>query len=449
MLVRGPDGHMRQQSDKLAQLPDIIRRLDPKLDCWISQGEFFKRNRQLVNLWRMPLAYIDLDTYNVENLKRRPPEFLLACLLQKCEASGLPEPSLVVYSGRGLQVKWLFVKPVPRNALPRWQALQNELCRRLSNLGADPKALDASRVLRVVETVNTKNFELVRLIHQAATPATGGVRVQSGLVAYDFDLLMDTVMPMARTQLEALEENRQEQRAVWADEKAAREVRKARLVTLQGGKDQGERRNNNLRPFIPSELAWARLADIRKLAELRGWHNGAPAGERNLPLFLSACFLAQAVVVPRMREEITALAREFAPTWTAAETQSCVATVLARAELASRGEVITVDGRTVDPRYRWRNDTLIERLKITPEEERELSTIISPTEARRRDADRKRVARARAHEEGLAMTRAAWLAGHEHKRASARLMRATGTSWGVIATALGYSSADAARMASK
>ena len=84
MLVRGPHGHMRQQSDKLAQLPDIIRRLDPKLDCWISQGEFFKRNRQLVNLWRMPLAYIDLDTYNVEHLKRRPPEFLLACLLQKC-----------------------------------------------------------------------------------------------------------------------------------------------------------------------------------------------------------------------------------------------------------------------------------------------------------------------------------------------------------------------------
>lgn len=449
MLVRGPNGVMRQQSGNLAQLPDIIRRLDPTLDCWISQGEFFRRNRRLVNLWRMPLAYIDLDTYNVERLKGRPPEFLLACLLQKCEDSGLPEPSLVIYSGRGLQVKWVFAKPVPRSALPRWQALQNELCRRLSDLGADPKALDASRVLRVVETVNTKNSELVRLVHQAATPAMGGVRAQSGLVAYNFDVLVDTVMPMARASLDALKVSREDQRVLWLAEKATPEARKGQLVALRGGKDHGSGDKSNLRPFIPSELSWARLADIRKLGELRGWHDGAPAGERDLPLFLSACFLAQAVVVPRLREEITALAREFAPTWTTAEAHSCVTSVLARAESASRGEVITIDGRTVDPRYRWRNGTLIERLKITPEEERQLATIISPAEARRRDAERKRLARAQAHEAGLAMTRAVWLASHEQKRTSVRLLRAAGKSWAVIATEVGYSSADAARMASK
>lgn len=449
MLVRGRDGAMRQRSEKLEHLPQIIHRLDPTLDCWISQGEFFKRNRQLVNLWRMPLAYIDLDTYNVPRLNGRAPEFLLACLLEKCDDSGVPQPSLVIYSGRGLQVKWLFAKPVPRRALPRWQALQNELCRRLSDLGADARALDASRVLRVVETINTKSLKLVSVVHQATTPAMGGVVVCGGLVAYDFDILFDTVMPMARAALEVLASTREEQSAIWNAEKAARATRKGQLVALQGGKVTVAKANSNLRPFVPSELAWARLADIRKLAELRGWRDGAPAGERDLPLFLATCFLAQALVVPRLNEEIAELAREFAPSWKSAEIKSCVSSVVARANAAARGEVVIFHGRALDPRYRYTNDTLIERLQITPQEERQMSTIVSKDEARRRDAGRKRLAREQARELGLAISRGAWLASHESKRTSARLLRSQGESWKSIADQIGYSSPDAARMASK
>jgi hypothetical protein len=53
------------------------------------------------------------------------------------------------------------------------------------------------------------------------------------------------------------------------------------------------------------------------------------------------------------------------------------------------------DGLVVSPRYKFRNEALIEWLEITPEEERQLKTIISGDERRRdneRDAKRSREA---------------------------------------------------------
>jgi hypothetical protein len=46
-------------------------------------------------------------------------------------------------------------------------------------------------------------------------------------------------------------------------------------------------------------------------------------------------------------------------------------------------------GLEIDPRYRLKNQTIIEALEITAEEERELKTIISDDERRRRDRERK------------------------------------------------------------
>ena len=95
----------------------------------------------------------------------------------------------------------------------------------------------------------------------------------------------------------------------------------------------------------------------------------------------------------------------------------------------------------VDPRYRWRNDTLIQRFGITPDEERRLATIVSRGEASRRHAERCRASR----EEAGAVTREVYESNAEQKRATARLMRAQGKSWAAIAAEVGYKNADAAR----
>jgi hypothetical protein len=433
LLTQSADGKRRQRSHRLQNLTQALALVDPDCDTWISQAEFFKPNRQVVSLWRLPLAFLDLDTYKVPALAGLTPQALLTSLLTACDDMMLPQPSLVVHSGRGLQVKWLFERPVSARALPRWQAVQAELFGRLMRFGADPQALDASRVLRLPETVNTRGNVRAKLIHEARTPSMGGVKLASGIVAYDFEGFAETVLPHPRVDASEAVKARVDDPAA-RDSANADRYRRYPDLTVVASRD-GKADNAARRGLVASQLAWDRIADIRRLAQLRQWATGAPEGERNLPLFLCACFLADAVIVPNLSTEIKALADELCPTWSAAQVRRCVSTVLSRADAAAKGQQLEFGGVSVDPRYRWKNTTLVERLAISPLEEREMRTIISSSEARRRDADRKNAAR-----RALGVqTQEMQSAGREQQRANARLLRSQSLSIRAIATKLGLS----------
>ncbi len=72
--------------------------------------------------------------------------------------------------------------------------------------------------------------------------------------------------------------------------------------------------------------------------------------------------------------------------------------VVERAHRAARGEKVEWMGRKVDPRYGYRNETIIDLLEITEDEQKRMRTIIGPAERRRRDRERKRRQR---REEGV------------------------------------------------
>jgi len=96
----------------------------------------------------------------VPTLAGRAPEGVLELALELLRSAGIPEPSLVICSGRGLYLVWLH-SPVGWEELVRWQDCQYRIWRVLKPLGADPKARDAARVLRVTGTTNSKNGALV------------------------------------------------------------------------------------------------------------------------------------------------------------------------------------------------------------------------------------------------------------------------------------------------
>ena len=111
----------------------------------MSQAEFFKPNRRVVNLWRLPLCFVDLDTHKTAwgCLSPEPVSLAVRMFLDN---EGIPPASLIIHSGRGLYLKWLFANALPSAALPRWNRVQRELVDRLQPFGADPNAKDASRV---------------------------------------------------------------------------------------------------------------------------------------------------------------------------------------------------------------------------------------------------------------------------------------------------------------
>lgn len=414
LLTRDAEGKTAQSSHMLRDMPRVIQLLDYRRDTWISQAEFAKQNRRAVNVLRIGLLFCDLDCYKLPGLRGASPQTMLNSLLYFCADEGLPPPSIVLYSGRGLQAKWLLDKPIPRHALPRWNSCQRYLVDKLKAVGADPAARDASRVLRLVDTVNTKSGKLVHVLH--VTEADGEP------VRYGFDYLCEHLMPFSREALAAAREARRQ----------AKEARGLRVI--DGGATAG------LKRFSGRTLAWHRLDDLRTLAAARG---GVREGERMQHLFwqLNFLLLSGATNSGQMWHEAAELARQIDPRWSYGS--DALSTLYSKAKQYESGKTVEFNGRELPALYTPKNDTLIQLFGITDAEQAGLRTIISEGVAKGRDAARKRQTRA----EAGAVPRAEYEASAEQKRATARLMRAQGASWQAVAEAVGYKDGNSARVA--
>lgn len=358
------NGDKRQSSHRLTEMPTVLNLIDKTRDTWLTQAEFIRPNRRVVNLARIGLLFADLDTYRTPWATGRTPEQLAASVLYHCAQEGIPTPSLLVFSGRGIQAKWLLDGTIPRQALPRWNACQKYLIDRLKPVGADVAAKDASRVLRLVETVNSKSGEICRVVH-----VENGADGQP--VRYNFEYMAEMLLPVARWTIEQQQQERQER------------AERRQLKLLPGAK------TDNLRGFSGRQLAWHRLEDLRKLATLRG---GINEGERMQHLFwrLNFLLLSGATHSSQMYYEAKALAGELAPAWAYRDKE--LMTLYSKAKAYEAGEKVSFGGREFAPLYTPKNDTLINLFQITDDEQAQLRTVISKDMAleRRRERDRTR-----------------------------------------------------------
>lgn len=200
-----------------------------------------------------------------------------------------------------------------------------------------------------------------------------------------------------------------------------------------------------LRQLSVKTLWWDRLADLRTLVALRSWTGRVPEGHRDAFLWVACVALCWRMPLPWVKSELHEIGLEFASSMPANERMSILTTTLARAEAAASGETIEFKGEMVDPRYRMTNQRLIELLQITPEEERQLTTIISKSTKR----DREREKKSNLRRASGVVERGTYLENAETKRAKARILKVQGKTWGEIAEELGYASADSARLSCK
>jgi len=135
-------------------------------DCYISQNSFLRPKTQdkpnggrlTTNLKHLNALYVDIDCYK----KGYTQEEVLFILENDYFGHVIPEPTFVVNSGRGLYLLWRINED--RNALPRWKKVEDYLIEQCAELGADPQARDAARILRVPFSVNSKCGEQVRIM---------------------------------------------------------------------------------------------------------------------------------------------------------------------------------------------------------------------------------------------------------------------------------------------
>lgn len=414
--LESPDD-WNQTSHSVEQLYEVLPAYAGLNDVYITQNRFYGP-RATNRIAELSALYSDLDYYNASDfaLTQMPPEAAFESASNALLKAKIPFPSLAIYTGRGLALVWRH-KPVSRNVLPKWERCQQCIFEVLEELGADPGAKDAARVMRLVGTYNSKSGGLVETI------------IENLDEVWEFADLADEILPIPQEQFE-------EQRAR-SRENGEKLPSKTSRRAFQGRQDGEE-------GFTLTTLCKSRMEDLRRLMELRGMEK-LPPGRRDEWMFVAGVSLSYLVAPEALEKKMFALGREVA-NWSEAKTRSCISTVLSRAHAAADGKTLEWQGQQRTTRYWLTNEEIIRRLRITPEEEEHLKTIISKDTRRKRDRERKERQR---RSEGVA-PRAAYLAerkeSRQHDRHTAQRLSSQGMSLRKIGSELGISHTQVKRL---
>ena len=286
-------------------------------NVYITLNTFFKPYRRLECIKELNALFIDLDYYKTKFTK----EQIIMNLEENYFNKAIPATNYILDSGRGLALIWLINK-VPSKAIPLWKAIEEYLYKQLKEFGADRQALDATRILRVPGSINSKSKTVVSIIDE-------------------YDYIYDL-----------------------------REIQKEFLPELKP-KDKKKGRPKKIN-YIYRErsLYYARIQDITKLCELREYDL---RGQREIILFLYRYYLCSFTEdVQKALEDVLELNGMFI--YPLKENEVIRATRSAEKCYLDKNK-----------EYKYKNDTLIELLEITEYEETQMSTIISNREYKRRN----------------------------------------------------------------
>ena len=306
-------------------------------DVYISQNTFNNKSRRLIHLKELKALYIDIDCYKM-NLSKEAVKYFMENDLY----GQIPVPNMLIDSGRGLYYI-IFLENTMAEELPKWQLVERYLYEKLKDLGADNRALDATRVLRVTGTVNSKNNELVKVID-----------------TYDYQYTLNEIIENYIPEI--IEDRKEKQKPKGVRKKG----RKKKFVSL----------------FTLYKLYYTRFKDIKKLVEIRNYEM---TGYREVTLFLLRYFMnVYHGDDDLVMEEILEINNSFT-------------------EPLEKDEVFkaTLSGatRATENVYKYSNDKLIKLLDITPLEQKQMATIISKSEKYYRNNKNRR--EQRRNKEGL------------------------------------------------
>lgn len=135
-------------------------------DCYFSQNSVCsprsaknpESGRKVNNIKRLNALYVDIDCYKIGMTQWQ----VLYNLEDNYFNRVIPVPTFVINSGRGVYLIWHIDED--RNALPRWQNVEDYLIAACKEFNADAQASDAARILRVPFSINSNNGETVSIM---------------------------------------------------------------------------------------------------------------------------------------------------------------------------------------------------------------------------------------------------------------------------------------------
>lgn len=133
---------------------------------------------------KLNALFLDIDYYSVPELQNLAPEQVVALMEMELD---YPTPSYYISSGRGVYIIWLLESTYATAASKRfWKKLEKELLELFKDYGADPKATDPARVLRLIGSRNSKNDAVVKVIESPNYINNQPIRYELGEIAEFF-----------------------------------------------------------------------------------------------------------------------------------------------------------------------------------------------------------------------------------------------------------------------
>lgn len=350
---------VEQRYETYAELAKIIGQFEGHKDVYISPNSYYIRRRNSSSIRQFRSLYVDLDVEKKTNYDVMEAFYELFELVNM---EKLPQPTMVVHSGRGLHVYWL-IEDAPKQAVYLWQELEDLFCYKLESLGADHAVRDSPRILRLPGSINGRNGKECKIIY---------VNEANRYSLYE---LRDRYLPQKK--------------------KISREVKPKKTKTQKADVRQF--------PFSSYSLHYSRLQDIQKICAIRAWDI---EGYRNTLVMLYAYWTG---IYNRDLETLEGMVLKFNSKFKVPLPEPQVKSILRSVQQAVDKFVAyeqavkeglrprATKGMKDKAGYWFSNETLIERLDITPEEQRRLKTIISKEEANRREKEKKKAARRNAN----------------------------------------------------
>ena len=334
------------------ELREIVEEYTSENDVFITPNTMYKRQRRVANIRQFRALFQDLDIHKLGYSK----EETVCMIYILAYENKIPMPSMIVDSGRGIHLYWK-IKNAPFGALKTWQELQDYLYYQLKHLKADRQATDGARILRLPNTINSKDKSICEV-----------VVINDNLEYSMYDLREQYLNYNYTKQLEFQE-----------------------TKTIKTNK-----RVINNKFFNSYSLHMTRVEDIETLCKLRNYNL---TNYRNMVIHCYAYWKGIYIRdISELECEVIELNNSFTEPLKDTEIKSVIRCIpkaiekfIAYEQGLRSGETKRASkGMKDNGGYWYKNETLIERLNITTEEQRHMKTIIGLDEKYRRNNERRR-----------------------------------------------------------
>ena len=348
----------------------VLSLLENKKDTYISNASFYAPKRGIATLYRINSLFADLDCHKDGEVLNV--DALMYYLDHEFFGIKVPHPTEVVFTGRGVQIFWV-IEHAPRQALPLWTLVQNKILEELEeitefvpNVEVDWACKDITRISRVPGSW-----------HSGVNRQADSIRVNEN--RYSVDDIISGYFP-------SLDFDRD--KYTKAKKKAVREP-KNRVKTNAMTEEE--------RILKKLTLLQARAEDFETLIKLRG---GDCEGYRDHLLFYYIwTVIDKRSTVNDVERELDALNCLFKTPMSDSKITKKAKHAYNKFNAQSLKKAAPKQKYEWYDRYVFKNETVIKKLNITLDEQRQLKTIISKESKNERDNDRKK--KARRNENGL------------------------------------------------